>query len=63
MLLGSALPLMSGVVSLVVLLAVGKVMLGALPLLTGELVVNGVAVLLLVLVSPGSGVVLPLNTG
>ena len=62
-LFGSALPLMTGVVLLIALLAAGAVIVGALPLLTGVLGVIGLAALLLVADSPGAGAVLALNTG
>ena len=48
---------------MMVLLAAGTTMIGALPLLTGVLLVRGIAVLLVVLVSPATGAVVALNTG
>ncbi len=58
-----AVPVMVGVVSLVVLPLAGAVIVGGLPLATGLVGVNGRAALLLVLVSPGTGAVVALNTG
>ena len=62
-LFGSAVPLMTGVAELMALVLAGAAMVGAVPLLTGVLGVIGLAVLLLVFVSPGAGVVVALNTG
>ena len=60
---GSAIPLMVGVVSPVVLLLPGAEIVGAVPPATAVVGVSGLATLLMVLASPGTGAVVALNCG